>query len=85
MEKTTKKTTTRAILKVFHFGVIAALFSGIEIELAYLAFMLFGMIPTACGYWAVALFALAMLAASAVIAAVYGCGFWIIRKARISK
>lgn len=75
-----KKEITRTILKVFAFGGIAALFSGLAIALVCAAVYAFCMIPCASGYLAVALFVVALLAVALAFVIVYLCGYWIVKK-----
>ena len=62
-----KKKIIRKILKLLTFGGIAALFSTIALGLILCAIWLFAYIPSATGYFAVLLFALALIATAATL------------------
>jgi hypothetical protein len=79
------KTIIRKIARLFAFGGIAALFSTIAVGLACCAVWLFCYIPAASGYFAVLLFALALLATAAALYLVYMCGAWIYGTGKFSK
>lgn len=72
-------------LKVLAVGGAAAGLSAIAIGLACMAVWIYCTIPAVCGYAAVALFLLATLTTGIVLAVVYVCGCWIVRKGKFSK
>ncbi len=80
-----KKDIIRNALKVFAVGGAAAGLSAVAIFLAIMSVWIYCTIPDVCGYAAVALFLLATLTATAVLAAVYCCGCWITHKGKFSK
>lgn len=80
-----KKAIVHKVLQFLSFGGIAALFSAIAIGLACCAAWLFCFIPSASGYFAVLLFALAAFAAAAALYIVYMCGAWIIGAGKFMK
>ena len=84
-EYTMKETIIRDIMKVFAVGGVAAGLGAVAIGLAYMAAWIVFTIPMVCGYAAVALFWLATLTIAAVLAVVYVCGCWIVRKGKFSK
>lgn len=80
-----KKQIIRDILKVFAVGFTAMMMAALAAFLAYMSAVLFFLIPSISGYYAVLGFFGAILGLAGSLGVVFMCGAWMVRKGKFSR